>query len=289
MREDEPNTLRSVNSGPVPRRALVKASLGFGFCAAISPAWAQTIATPAEGLDAGEARIDAGDAEIPAYRAAPQRGGPFPVVLVIHEIFGVHEHIKDVCRRFANLGYYAIAPDLFARQGDAAKEPDMAKIMAEIVAKTPDAEVASDLDATLRFAAASGGADVERSAVVGFCWGGRQAWLYAAHNPRLKAAVAWYGPLAYAVSASTPKNPPDVVEALKVPTLGLYGGQDKSIPLAQIEAMRAKLAAAGDASRIVVYPDAGHAFFADYRPSYVKADAEASWQEATAWLKAHGV
>ncbi|MGA2492905.1 MAG: dienelactone hydrolase family protein [Roseiarcus sp.] len=289
MRQEEPNALRSVNSEPMTRRAVVKASLGLGFCAAISPAWAQTITTSAEGLDAGEARVEAGDAEIPAYRAAPERGGPFPVVLVVHEIFGVHEHIKDVCRRFARLGYYAIAPDLFARQGDAAKEPDMAKIMTEIVAKTPDAEVASDLDATLRFAAASGAADVERAAVVGFCWGGRQAWLYAAHNPRLKAAVAWYGPLAYPVSASKPKNPPDVVDALKVPTLGLYGGQDKSIPLAQIEAMRAKLAAAGDASRIVVYPDAGHAFFADYRPSYVKADAEASWQEATAWLKAHGV
>jgi carboxymethylenebutenolidase len=289
MREEEANALRSVDSGPLTRRALVKASLGLGFCAAIAPAWGQTISTPADGLDAGEARVEAGDAEIPAYRAAPKGAGPFPVVLVIHEIFGVHEHIKDVCRRFARLGYYAIAPDLFARQGDAAKEPDMAKIMADIVAKTPDAEVASDLDATLRFAAASGRADLGRAAVVGFCWGGRQAWLYAAHNPRLKAAAAWYGPLAYPTDEARPKNPPDAVNALKVPTLGLYGGQDKNIPLDQIEAMRAKLAAAGGASRIVVYPDAGHAFFADYRPSYVKADAEASWQEATAWLKAHGV
>jgi len=289
MREDELTALRSLANGSMTRRNVVKASLGLGFCAAISPAWAQMVTTSAEGLDAGEASIEAGDAKIPAYRASPKGGGPFPVVLVIHEIFGVHEHIKDVCRRFAKLGCYAIAPDLFARQGDAAKEPDMAKIMAEIVNKTPDAEVASDLDATLRFAAANGAVDVERAAVVGFCWGGRQAWLYAAHNPRLKAAVAWYGPLAYAVSAQRPKNPPDIVDGLKVPTLGLYGGQDKSIPLAQIEAMRAKLAAAGDSSRIVVYPDAGHAFFADYRPSYVKADAEASWQEATAWLKAHGV
>lgn len=289
MREVQTNAPNNANSGPVTRRALVKASLGLGFCAAILPVWAQTIATPSDGLDAGEARVEAGDAEIPVYRAAPQHGGPFPVVLVVHEIFGVHEHIKDVCRRFARLGYYAIAPDLFARQGDAAKEPDMAKIMADIVAKTPDAEVANDLDATLRFAAASGVADPNRMAVVGFCWGGRQVWLYAAHHPRLKAAVAWYGPLAYPVSASTPSNPPDIVNALKVPTLGLYGGQDKSIPLGEIEAMRAKLAVAGDASRIVVYPDAGHAFFADYRPSYVKADAEASWQEATAWLKAHGV
>jgi len=271
------------------RRALVKASLGLGFCAAIAPAWAQTITTSAEGLAAGETRVNAGDAEIPAYRAQPERGGPFPLVLVVHEIFGVHEHIKDVCRRFARLGYYAIAPDLFARQGDAAKEPDMSKLMAEIVARTPDAEVAGDLDATLSFAAASGAVDVERAAVVGFCWGGRQVWLYAAHNSRLKAAVAWYGPLAYPASALRPKNPPDVVDELKVHTLGLYGGQDKIIPLDEIEAMRAKLAAAGAESRIVVYPDAGHAFYADYRPSYVKADAEASWKEAIAWLKAHGV
>jgi carboxymethylenebutenolidase len=273
----------------VTRRAVVKASLGLGFCAAIAPVQAQTIATPADGLDAGEVTIASGGAEIPAYRAQPAGGGRFPVVLVVHEIFGVHEHIKDVCRRFARLGYYAVAPDLFARQGDAAKEPDMAKIMSEIVAKTPDADVAGDLDATLGFAAASGSADLDRTAIVGFCWGGRQVWLYAAGNPRLKAAVAWYGPLAYPVSASRPKNPPDVVDALKVPTLGLYGGQDKSIPPGQIEAMQAKLAAAGGASRIVVYSDAGHAFFADYRPSYVKADAEASWKEATAWLKAHGV
>jgi carboxymethylenebutenolidase len=289
MRKEQPNAPRNADSEPMTRRTLVKASLGLGFCAAISPAWAQTITTSGEGLDAGEVRVEAGDVEIPAYRAAPKGAGPFPVVLVIHEIFGVHEHIKDVCRRFARLGYSAIAPDLFARQGDAAKEPDMAKIMADIVAKTPDAEVASDLDATLTFAAASGKVDLQRAAVVGFCWGGRQAWLYAAHNPRLKAAVAWYGPLAYPASPSRPTNPPDVVEGLKVPTLGLYGGQDKGIPLDQIEAMRAKLAAAGGASRIIVYPDAGHAFFADYRPSYVKADAEASWNEATTWLKAHGV
>jgi carboxymethylenebutenolidase len=209
-------------------------------------------------------------------------------VLAIHEIFGVHEHIKDVCRRWARLGYYAIAPELFARQGDAAAEKDIPKLMADIVAKKPDSQVASDLDATLAFAKASGSADVSRAAVTGFCWGGRQAWLYAAHNPGLKAAVAWYGPLAYPKTDLRPNNPPDVVADLKVPVLGLYGGLDKSIPREQIEAMRAKLAAAGGASKIIVYDDAGHAFHADYRPSYVKADAEASWKEATAWLKAHG-
>ncbi len=281
-------SLRSA-SGPFTRRALVKASLSLGFCAAVAPVWAQTITTSAEGLTAGEVKIPAGDAEIPAYRAMPAAGGPFPTVVVVHEIFGVHEHIKDVCRRWARLGYYAIAPELFARQGDAAKEADIPKLMATIVAKKSDAEAASDLDATLRFAKASGSADLARAAVVGFCWGGRQVWLYAAHNPSLKAAVAWYGPLAYPVSDLRPKNPPDIVDDLKVPALGLYGGVDKSIPLDQIEAMRSKLAAAGGASKIIVYADAGHAFHADYRPSYVKADAEASWQEATAWLKAHGV
>ena len=289
MRDGAPKAPRRPAGEPPTRRAVVKASLGLGFCAAIAPVWAQTIATSAEGLEAGEVRVDAGDAEIPAYRARPAGGGRFPLLMVVHEIFGVHEHIKDVCRRFAKLGYCAIAPELFARQGDAAKETDVATLMATIVAKKPDAEAASDLDATLSFAAASGAADPERAGIVGFCWGGRQVWLYAAHNPRLKAAVAWYGPLAYPASALTPNNPPDVVDALKVPVLGLYGGRDKSIPLQEIEAMQAKLAAAGGASRIVVYPDAGHAFFADYRPSYVKADAEASWRLATAWLKAHGV
>ncbi len=278
------------NAGaPITRRALVKASLSVGFCAAVTPVWAQTITTSAEGLSAGEVKIPAGDADIPAYRAMPEGGGPFPTIVVVHEIFGVHEHIKDVCRRWAKLGYYAIAPELFARQGDAAKEADIHKLSADIIAKTPDAEVASDLDATLRFAKASGAADLARAAIVGFCWGGRQVWLYAAHNPSLKAAVAWYGPLAYPVSDLRPKNPPDVVSELKVPVLGLYGGVDKAIPRDQIEAMRSKLAAAGGASKIIVYDDAGHAFYADSRPSYVKADAEASWKEATEWLKAHGV
>ncbi len=289
MLDSDPVASLRPGGGPLTRRALVKASLSLGFCAAASPVWAQTITTSADGLIAGEAKVPADDADIPAFRAMPAAGGPFPTIVVVHEIFGVHEHIKDVCRRWARLGYYAIAPELFARQGDAAKETDIPKLMVDIVGKKSDAEVASDLDATLRFARASGAADLARAAVVGFCWGGRQTWLYAARNPSLKAAVAWYGPLAYPVSDPRPKNPPDVVGELKVPVLGLYGGMDKSIPLDQIEAMRAKLAAAGGASRIIVYEDAGHAFYADYRPSYVKADAEASWKEATAWLKAHGV
>jgi carboxymethylenebutenolidase len=271
------------------RRTLMKATLGAGFCAAITPVWAQTITTPATGLVAGEVKVPSGGVDLPAYRAAPEGNGPFPVVLVAHEIFGVHEHIKDVCRRFAAAGYYAIATDLFAREGDASAEKDLQKLMSGIVAKTPDAEVAADLDATLAFAEKSGAADVSRAAVAGFCWGGREVWLYAAHNPKLKAGLAWYGPLARPHTDLQPTNPPDIVAELKVPVLGQYGGQDNSIPIVQIKAMQEKLAAAGGQSRIVVYPDAGHGFYADYRPSYVKADAEASWKEALAWLKEHGV
>ena len=271
------------------RRTLMKASLGVGFCAAISPVWAQAISTPADGLVAGEVNIPAGDADIPGYRAMPDKGGPFPTVVVIHEVFGVHEYIKDVCRRWAKLGYYAIAPELFARQGDAAGTKDMQALTQNIVMKTPDAEVFSDLQATLRFAGQSGSADLARAAVTGFCWGGRQAWLFAERTPSLKAAIAWYGPLAVPYDELHPTNPPDGVESLKVPVLGLYGGQDKVIPRAQSEALQGKLAGGGSGSKIIIYSDAGHAFFADYRPSYVKADAEASWKEATAWLKAHGI
>ena len=273
---------------PLGRRALFKASLSAGFCAAISPVFAQVVTTPADGLTAGEVKVPSAGVDVPAYRAMPDKGGPFPTVLVIHEIFGVHEHIKDVCRRWAKLGYYAIAMDLFARQGDASKESDMGKIMSEIVGKVPDAQVAGDLDAALAFAAARGSADISRAAVTGFCWGGRQAWLYAAHNPKLKAAVAWYGPLAGGASALKPKSVLDVIGDIKVPVLGLYGGKDQGIGADQVAAARAKLEAAGGASKIIVYDDAGHAFHADYRPSYNKADAEASWKEATAWLKGHG-
>jgi carboxymethylenebutenolidase len=274
---------------PLNRRALVKASLTIGFCAAVTPVLAQVVTTSAEGLVAGQVLVPSGGVDIPAYRAMPDRGGPFPTVLVVHEIFGVHEYIKDVCRRWAKLGYYAIAPELFARQGDASAIPDAGTIMKTIVAKLADSQVTADLDATLAFAKGSGSADVARAAVTGFCWGGRQVWLYAAHNPDLKAAVAWYGPLAFAVDGLHPKNPPDVVADLMVPVLGLYGGKDGGITQPQVEAMNQKLAAAGGASKINVYADAGHAFHADYRPSYHKDDAEDSWKQASAWLKDHGV
>ncbi|HEY1862821.1 MAG TPA: dienelactone hydrolase family protein [Roseiarcus sp.] len=287
---DEPR-LAIARAAPLSRRLLVKTSLSVGFCAAIPTVLAQVITTPADGLIAGEVRVPAGDADIPAYRAMPDHGGPFPTVLVVHEVFGVHEHIKDICRRFARLGYYAISPELFARQGDAVAESDMGRLMTEIVFKKPDAEAASDLDATLAYAKSTSSADVERAAVVGFCWGGRQVWLYATHNPSLN--VAWYGPLFWRIQQPTAiaraeRDPPDIVADLKVPVLGFYGGQDGFIPLAQIDEMKAKLAAASGA-KIIVYPDAGHGFFADYREDYSKADAEASWSEATHWLKAHGV
>jgi len=281
--------IRGETPDPLSRRGFVKVSLSAGFCAAVSPVWAQVITTPADGLVAGEVKVRTNDGEMPAYRAAPEGAGPFPVVVVIHEIFGVHEHIKDVCRRWARLGYYAIAPELFARQGDAAAEKDMQKLMQTIVGQKPDAEVASDIDATLAFAGASGSADMSRTAVTGFCWGGRQAWLYAERTPGLKAAVAWYGPLGTPLDARHPANPQDKAAALKVPVLGLYGGSDNGIPRDAIAAFAAKLAAGGSGSKIVVYDDAGHGFFADYRPGYFKADAEASWKEAVSWLKAHGV
>ena len=240
-------------------------------------------------MSPGEVKIPSGGAVIPGYRARPEGEGRFATVLVIHEVFGVHEHIKDVCRRWAKAGYYAIAPELFAREGDAAAEKDMQKLMSDIVAKTPDADVLADLDATLAFAQGEGKADVGRAAVTGFCWGGREAWLYAAHNPKLKAAVAWYGPLSRPVTPLTPKNPPDIVGELKVPMLGLYGGHGQSDTGKPDRGDAAKTRGGRGGSKIVVYPDAGHAFYADYRPSYVKADAEASWQAALDWLKQHGV
>jgi carboxymethylenebutenolidase len=286
--QDHPNALHPP-AAPLNRRALVKASLTIGFCAAVTPVWAQVVKTSAEGLVAGDVLLPSGGVDIPAYRAMPDRGGPFPTVLVVHEIFGVHEHIKDVCRRWAKLGYYAIAPELFARQGDASTQTDAARIMANIVSRASDAQVMGDLDAALACARASGSADVSRAAVTGFCWGGREVWLYAAHNSDLKAAVAWYGPLARVPDDLHPSNPPDVVADLKVPVLGLYGGKDGGITPAQIEAMSQKLAAAGGASKMIVYPEAGHAFHADYRPSYREDAAKDGWARALAWLAAHGV
>jgi len=271
------------------RRDVLMTSLAIGFAAAAGPVAADTvITTPSEGLTAGEVKIPTADVELPAYRAMPATGGPFPVVLVVQEIFGVHEHLKDVCRRFAREGYLAVAPELYARQGDPTKFTDWKQLFAEIVNKVPDAQVMSDLDAAVAWAGKSGSGDVKRVGVTGFCWGGRITWLYCAHSPQVKAGVAWYGRLVGETSPLQPKYPIDVVADLKAPVLGLYGGQDQGIPLADVEKMRAALAAAKNPSEIVVFPDAGHGFNADYRPSYRAEDAREAWRQALAWFRRHG-
>jgi carboxymethylenebutenolidase len=271
------------------RRQVLVTSLATGFALAVQPVAADTITTSAEGLEAGEVRIPVVDGEIPAYRAMPAQGSDFPVVLVVQEIFGVHEHIRDVCRRFARLGYLAIAPELYARQGDVSKISDWKQIFAEVVSKVPDAQVMSDLDAAVAWARKSSKGDPQQLAVTGFCWGGRITWLYAAHNKALKAGVAWYGRLRGEGTPLQPKYPLDVVADIDAPVLGLYGGKDQGIPLEDVEAMRAALKAAGKPSEIIVFPEAGHAFLADYRPSYRAEDAAAGWAACLAWFRKHGV
>ncbi|SIT46714.1 putative hydrolase [Paraburkholderia ribeironis] len=276
---------------PFNRRTFIKAALGTGFAAAVLPVSAQTIHTDSDGLEAGEVAVHSGGTLVPAYRAQPKGKTDLPVIIVVHEIFGVHEHIADVCRRFAKHGYLAIAPDLYQREGDPTVFKSMQQLNEQLVSKVPDAQVMSDLDATAAWAGEHGG-DLNRLGVDGFCWGGRIAWLYAEHNPRLKAGVAWYGRVTGAKSATTPENPLDLVGDLHAPVLGLYGLQDQSIPqdtLGQMKQAIAQGPQAGRGSQFVVYDDAGHAFFADYRPSYRKADAEDGWRRALAWFKQHGV
>lgn len=269
------------------RREVVVTSLAAGFALAVQPVTAATITTSAEGLEAGEIKIPVGDENIPAYRAMPAKGGPFPVALVVQEIFGVHEHIKDVCRRFAKLGYLAIAPELYARQGDVSKLKSIDEILS-IVMKVPDEQVMSDLDACVDDATKSGKGDVTRLGITGFCWGGRIVWLYAAHSKQLKAGVAWYGRLVGETSELFPKQPVDVAADLKAPVLGLYAGKDQGIPLESVEQMRAALKKASVPADIVVYPDAQHGFHADYRPSYSEPDAKDGWNRLLAWFKQHG-
>ncbi|MGA2264129.1 MAG: dienelactone hydrolase family protein [Acidobacteriota bacterium] len=266
------------------RREFIVTTLTAGFALAAQPISAQTISTDSAGLTAGEVKIPVKDGEIPAYRAMPASGGPFPTVLVVQEIFGVHEHIKDICRRFAKVGYLAVAPELYARQGDVAKMTDINEIISNVVSKVPDAQVVSDLDATAAWAGRSKG-DANRMAVTGFCWGGRIVWLYAAHNPKLKAGVAWYGRLVGQPSDLQPKNPIDLVPEMKGPVLGLYGGKDTGIPPDTIESMRKALKAAGNPSEIFVYPEAQHGFFADYRSSYNKDAATDGWRRLLDWFK----
>ena len=271
------------------RRSFMVTSLGVGFALAVQPSLAQTaIHTDSNGLLAGEIKVPVKDGEMVAYRAQPPSGANFPVILVVSEIFGVHEHIADVCRRLAKLGYQAIAPELFARQGDPRKLANIGDIMAGIVAKVPDSQVMGDLDACVAWAGKNHG-NLARLGITGFCWGGRITWLYAAHNPQVKAGVAWYGRLDGEVNANTPKYPLDLAKELKAPVLGLYGGKDQGIPLDDVEAMREAIKKAGGKSELHVYPDAPHAFNADYRPSYRKDAAEDGWKRMQAWFKQFGV
>jgi carboxymethylenebutenolidase len=258
-----------------------------GYAAAVQPIRAEAIHTDAKGLDVADIEIPVENGTIPGYRALPEKGGKFPVILVVQEIFGVHEHIKDICRRLAHLGYCAIAPALFVRQGDVSKMQDMREIQTKVVAKAPDAQVMSDLDAAALYTAYLGNADPGRLGITGFCWGGRIAWLYAAHNPALKAAVAWYGRLVGQTDELHPKHPLDVVGDLKCPVLGLYGALDESIPLDTVERVREAIRHSHKNAEIIVYPDAGHAFNADYRPTYRKDEAEDAWFRMRRWFETY--
>ena len=270
------------------RRSFLVTSLGAGFALSVQPVMAQTaIKTDDVGLLAGEVKVPVKDGEMVAYRALPKGAVKAPVILVVSEIFGVHEHIQDVCRRLAKLGYCAIAPELFARQGDPRQYSSIPDILAKITSKTPDAQVMSDLDATVAWAA-SKGANTDRLAITGFCWGGRITWLYCAHNPQVKAGVAWYGRLVGDVNEFTPRHPINIAADLKAPVLGLYGGLDTGIPLETVEKMEMALKEGSKAARlsqIHVYDNAPHAFHADYRPSFTKDAAEDGWKRMQAWFK----
>jgi carboxymethylenebutenolidase len=271
------------------RRDFIATALGTGFAAAVLPVVAQTvIKTDTKGLTAGIVTLDVKGQKVPVYRAQPEGKKNLPVVLVVSEIFGLHEHIADVARRFAKQGYLALAPDLFVRQGNPAAYDNMANLMKDIIAKTPDAQVMGDLDACAEWAAKNGG-NADKLGITGFCWGGRITWLYCAHNPKVKAGVAWYGRLTGDRTPLTPTYPLDIGESLKVPVLGLYGGKDNSIPIDTVEKMKEAIARGKSHSIIVVYPNSGHAFHADYRPSYVEADAKDGWARCLNWFQTHGV
>ncbi|HTH50555.1 MAG TPA: dienelactone hydrolase family protein [Pyrinomonadaceae bacterium] len=288
-----------VNDIPNPprldrREFFVTSIVGAGlYAAAVSPISGQTVIhTDDKGLIVGEVDIPVADGQIPAYRAMPdKKGKKFPIVLVIHEIFGVHEWIQDVCRRFAKEGYMAIAPALYARQGDVHHLPDPPTLQREIFTKIPDTQSLSDLDATLDWASKNSG-DTKKAAITGFCWGGRMVWMYAAHNPKLKAGAAWYGPLVPRANAPAnpvqPTTPLDHVKELKVPVIGFYGGLDKGITQEAVNKMKDALKAEHSKSEINVYPNADHGFFADYRPTYNKEAADDAWPKLLAWFRKNG-
>ena len=273
---------------PLARRGVLMTGLISGFTLATQRVEAQAIHTDAAGLDAGETRIPTTDGKLPAYYARPAGSGPFPLILVNEEIFGVHEYIKDTCRRLAKAGYMAVATEYYARIGDLSKMTDVGQIIQDVISKAPDAQYMADLDSTAAWAAENG-ASPTRIGVMGFCRGGRQTWLYAEHSPHLKAAVAFYGPVGGAPSPIQPKTAADLAAELKCPLLGLYGGQDQSIPVDSVRQAQAKAKAAGKTVEILIYPDAPHGFHADYRPSYRAADAANAWMRAMAWFQHYGV
>jgi carboxymethylenebutenolidase len=270
------------------RREFVATTLAAGFALAVTPVAAGTITTDTAGLDVAEVAIPVSDGTIPGYRAMPQTGSAFPVVIVVQEIFGVHEHIRDLCRRLAKLGYYAIAPELFARQGDVSQYTDVQQIIREVVSRVPDEQVMEDLDATVEFARTEK-ANADNHAITGFCWGGRITWLYAAHSPALKAGVAWYGRVEGEPTPLQRRHPIDVVEELRAPVLGLYGAEDTGIPVESVERMRRALKEAGKEAEFKIYPKTGHAFNADYRPSYVEEAAKDGWELMLRWFRRYGV
>jgi len=276
-------------SDGVDRRGFMKTALGTGFAAAVLPVCAQSVVkTDAAGLAAGEVTVMVNGQAVPVYRAQPEGETNLPVILVISEIFGVHEYVADVARRFAKLGYLALAPSLFVRQGDPGAYKSVAEIQKEVISKVPDAQVMADLDAVVAWAKANGG-NTAKLGVTGFCWGGRITWLYSAHNPKVKAGVAWYGRLVGSSTALTPTHPVDIAAKLKTPILGLYGAQDGGIPVTTVVEMKEALAKGSSKSEFVLFKNSGHAFHADYRPNYVEADAKEGWKHCLAWFKANGV
>ncbi len=274
----------------ITRRGFVVGSAAAaGYALAVQPVYAQAISTPADGLTAGMVEIPSGDLKMRAYRARPADRKNAPTVMVVQEIFGVHEYIQDVCRRLAREGYCAVAPDLYQRAGDVTKVQNIPQIISEFVLRTPDAQVQADLDATAAWVKASGEGDAAKLGITGYCWGGRVVWLYSAHNPALKAGVAWYGRLAGTPEFPQVKSPIDLAGELKAPVLGLYGGKDQGIPLDTVEQMREAIKKAGKPSEIVVYPEAPHGFHADYRPGYVADAAQDGWKRLLEWFRKNGV
>lgn len=270
------------------RQFILVSTLAAGFALGAHPIAATVLQTDTEGLVTGMVKIPVSDGEIPAYRAMPATGTQFPIVLVIQEIFGVHEYIQDVCRRFAKLGYLAIAPEMYARQGDVSAMTDIQEIISTVVSLVPDAQVMSDLDAAVKWAGQNQG-NPDKLAITGFCWGGRIVWLYAAHNPQVKAGVAWYGQLVNDPAPLRPKHPIDIAAQLTVPVLGLYAGNDEYIPNDTVELMRAKLKEGNSGSEIILYADQPHGFHADYRPTYRPDIAQDAWQRLQDWFEKHEV